>query len=206
VVLLPAAFGHRGARREQVLRRRADERRGHQPEQRQCGEPPADLLRIQEERAVSVRLGQFLQRRSRIRNRDEVPAGGIAERGLHPRPEESFERGHFDGFPALARDEEPRTFRVHPGRRGLDCPLVRRVEHEQLRLAIRYAVHRPQDLAAHAASAHAKEVDRLDPFLARGRPEPRNAIQLVGHAAAEVEPAEPRGNRTGIRRFLNAPG
>ena len=67
VVLLPAAVRHGRAGRVELGGIRADERRGHESEERQRRKPPADVGWVHEYVAVALGLGECLERRARDR-------------------------------------------------------------------------------------------------------------------------------------------
>ena len=63
VVFLTASFSHVAARGEHVADRRADQRGGDETEERQRGEPPADVGRIEEHAPVAARVREVRERR-----------------------------------------------------------------------------------------------------------------------------------------------
>ena len=105
------------------MRRRADQRRGHQSEQRQRREPPADVGRVDERVAIPACGGELLERGAGIGDGDELPARLVAERRGQPLPEEALHRRDFDRAAALAGDDEPA---VRSGSiRAAACVMVR---------------------------------------------------------------------------------
>ena len=180
--------------------RRADQRRRHQSEERQRREASADVGRVDERVAIPACGGQLLERGAGIRDGDELPARLVAAGGGQPLPEEALHRRDFDRAAALAGDDDPGAFGVHPGGGLRDRALVGRVEHEQLRGAGRHAVNRPQHFGAEAAAAHAEQIDLADALFTRRVAERREAIEVRAHGRGDVEPAEPRRDGFGGRR------
>ena len=163
VVLLPAPFGHRRARRQRVARGRADERRRHEPEERQRREPATDVGGIEEHLAIAASFGELLQRRARIGDGDELASRAPSPSASDMRDQKKRSIDATSTVPPLLlATRNSVLLRLHARRRARDRALVGRVEHEELGDALGDAEHGAHDLGAQAAAAHAEQVDGLE--------------------------------------------
>ncbi len=153
---------------------------------------PADRWQAEEDLAEPVGLGDLLEPRARIGDRDESAARALRPDDLPGALEEVLlEDVRLERAPGLRRDDEERLRDVHLPLERPDLGGIGGVEHEHLGESVDPAERLLQHLGAEARASHAEQE------------RPREALtrDVVGHAAEAVdaarlvlgdpEPAEP---------------
>jgi hypothetical protein len=173
----------------------ADERRRHEPEERQHRIAAADVRRVHEHVAILLLGAERFEPRARIGDRDELRRRRRAAVPGQLGPEMAFERIDFDRRSALARDDEERFGGPEPVRDALDRLLVGRVDDGELALGASGSADVAQDLGAEAAAAHAQQVDVRQARAARLSRKGRERRDVRDAGVGRVEPSQAVSNR-----------
>ena len=188
-----AGGGHRRRRLEELVEVDTEERRGHEPEERQRGVAAADVRGVEEDLAEAAAPADGFERRPRIGDRHELTAA----RGPWVEVVEVGER--LDRAPRLGGRDEQGPWEVERALQGSDRVGVGGVEHREVERAGFHSEHPPEHVGRQARSSHAGQDGVGEAVRAYLVGEGAQLGDPVGHRLGQVEPSQPVRDLGGVR-------
>ncbi len=182
------------------------DRRGHDAEVRQRRESTADGGYSGKHLAKAVLLGDELQLRARIGDRDKVLAGfPLTDDFLDPLEEVLLEDVRLEGVARLAGHDEEGGARICFPCVAADLCRIGRIEDMQLRITGHAAKGLPQHLRAQTRSSHSQQQHMLVTGPLGSLGDPAQLLQVCDPVLGDAEPVQPAtlvhaGPQRGIAR------
>ena len=164
----------------------------HHPERRQGRESSADARLAPEHGPVPGRRSPVVERRPRIRDRDEARAGRIGtDPPGHPREEVALEETRLQRRARLARHHEQRAPDIELLLERTDLGWVGGIQDPEVRCPGDVPEGLAQHFRAEARAAHSEQPDVAEALRGYRAAEPAQGIESCTHPGGRVEPAQP---------------